>query len=72
MEPTNFNFMYFRTNVWSNPEGFTPVTADPADGLYQCLMCFGLVVARCPHNMPYQIDALQHHRDNCYGWQKGK
>lgn len=53
--------------------GFTPINDDYSQHIYQCVMCFSLVLTMIPrytdigHSM---VDPFQHHRDNCFGWQK--
>lgn len=76
MPPIELNLMYFFTGTGPDPTGFTPITENPMfDGLYQCSMCFGVVLSRTPINGTFAaspIDGFQHHRNNCYGWQKGR
>jgi hypothetical protein len=53
--------------------GFTRVNEDYPQTVFQCVMCFGLVLAGVPRftGMPFSgVDPFQHHRNNCFGWQK--
>ena len=60
----------FKSNNVSAYEGFTQVPYFDGAPVYQCVMCFCLVLAAIPVSMPVVVpDPLNHHRNNCAGWQ---
>lgn len=54
--------------------GFTPINDDYPQLVFQCVMCFGVVLAAMPRYTGVPnfaiVDPFQHHRDNCFGWKK--